>query len=210
MAGNARITQEYVEVLGPITPGHARITQETVEALGSIDTSLARITQETVEVLGYDSTSHARITQEYVEVLGPYGASSSFARITQMVAEILGPYPILTACTIPEPISFTGNVSGVFYTMRDMGAETVPVGFIDSSVIVSIAGDVNVGQQLTEDGTWIEWHPEGGALEVSLSNGLPVRTLWVVTNQARSTPPIIPVYASSLIMPLWKQLCSPG
>jgi|ERR1700677_415071 len=222
MSGFGRITQETVEVLGA-DEGHARITQEIVEALGPTS-STARITQLYVEVLA-PVFAHARVTQLYAEPLGPPATAaritqllaealgppteSAFARITQLVLEVLGPIASV-ACMLPYPLIFSGNVSGPFYTMKEMGAETVPVGFADSSVTVSNGVETVVAQTLTTDGTWVTWFPQSGALQVSLSNGLPVRTLWVVTNLARSSPPQIPVYASSLIMPLWKQLCSPA
>jgi hypothetical protein len=223
MSGFGRITQETIEVLGP-DEGFGRITQEIAEALGPT-TSTARITQLYAEVLA-PVEARARVTQLYAEPLGPptppdvsaritqliaevLGPPKTFARITQLVIEALGPVAAV-ACLLPYPLIFTGNVSGAFYRMTEMGAETIPVGFADSSVIVSNGIETGVSQTLAADGTWITWLPESGALEVSLSNGFPVRTLWVVTNLARSSPPQIPVYASSLIMPLWKQLCSPG
>lgn len=71
MATEARITQEYVEVLAGGN-AQARLTQEYVEVLTS-GNAQARITQEYVEVLaGADSRS--RVTQEYVEVLASFRA----------------------------------------------------------------------------------------------------------------------------------------
>lgn len=223
MTGFGRITQETIEVLGP-DEGFGRVTQETVEALGPTH-STARVTQLYAEVLAPVHAA-ARDTQLMVEVLGPptppdtaaritqltvevLGKPTVFARITQLVIEALGPVAAVP-CLLPYPLIFTGNVSGQFYKMTEMGAETVPVGFIDSFVNISNGSAIDITQTLAVDGSWITWLPQSGSLEVNLSNGLPVRTLWVVTNQARSSPPVIRVYASSLIMPLWKQLCSPG
>jgi hypothetical protein len=223
MSGFGRITQETIEVLGP-DEGFGRITQETAEALGP-SPSTARITQLYAEVLSSVEAS-ARVTQLYAEPLGPptppdvsaritqliaeaLGPPTTFARITQLVIEALGPVAAVP-CLIPYPLIFVGNVSGAFYEMKDMGAETVPISIADSTVVINDASVVTITQYLTQDGGWINWSPQDGALQVALSNGLPVRTLWVVTNLARAMPPQIQVYASSLIMPLWKQLCSPG
>jgi len=202
MSGLGRITQETVEVLG-FEPGNGRITQLYVEALAPVF-STARVTQETVEAIGPQDKA-ARVTQLYLEPIGPPVGP---ARITQLITEAIGP-PAVVPCLLPYPIIFTGNVSGVFYKMEDMGAETVPIGMLDSSVILSNGMDVDIAATLTEEEQWITWNPQAGSLQIEFSNGNPVSTVWVVTNKARSSPPSIPVWATSRYTPLWKQLCTP-
>lgn len=202
MSGYGRITQETVEVLG-YKPGNGRITQLYAEAIVPVP-STARVTQMELEVLGPQDYA-ARITQLYLEPIGP---PIGPARITQLILEAIGP-PAEVPCLLPYPIIFTGNVSGQFYKMEDMGAETVPVGMLDSTVIISNGMDVDVATTLTQEEQWITWNPQAGALEIAFSNGNPVRTVWVVTSKARLSPPLIALWASSRYMPLWKQLCTP-
>jgi hypothetical protein len=199
--GFGRITQEIAEALGPV-PSTARVTQLYVEALCATDPRKARITQETVEVLGPPDIN-ARISQLVMEALGPPNAP---ARITQLVLEVLGPQAIVP-CRLPWPLSFFGNVSGQFYKMVEMGAETVPIAMQDSIVTINNGMALDISLTLTQEEQWAQWDPQAGALKVDFANGNPVRFLWVVTNGARFDPPVIPVWASSRYGPLWKQLC---
>lgn len=73
VASTARITQGYVEVLGPLKGAAA-----------------VRITQGLAEVIGVNGTSHARVSQGIVEVLGPWTTGTVHARITQGFVEVLG------------------------------------------------------------------------------------------------------------------------
>ena len=203
---NARVSQELIEALGP-DAAHARVDQETIEVLGPVP-STARVSQEYVEVLG-PYTAYARLTQEYVEVLGPPASSGTDARVTQEYVEVLG-YPIdETPCHLPAPLNFYGNVTGLFYPMKRMGAETVPVALADSFVTVVYGSNITVAQNLTVEETWVEWSPASGALKINFSSGNPVRTVWVVTNQIRATPPVVWIWASAFRFDLWKQECIP-
>lgn len=207
MSGNARVTQEYAEALGADS-GNARITQEIAEILGPAP-STARITQLYAEVLAPATPLDARITQLYAEPFGPPGSSGMNARITQLYAEILAVPINETPCRLPADLHFYGNATGLFYIMESQGAETVPVSLEDDYVNVGWANNLTVTQHLTVEETWIEWLPLAGDLQIKFASGNPVRTIWVVTNQARANPPLIPVWASAFRFDLWKQECDP-
>lgn len=207
MSGLGRITQEYVEALGADS-GNARITQEIAEVLGPVP-STARITQLYAEALCPATPLDARITQLYAEPLGPPTSSGMNARITQLYAEALAVPINETPCRLPADLHFYGNATGLFYIMESQGAETVPVALEDDYVNVGWANDPTVTQYLTAEENWFTWLPLNGDLQIKFASGNPVRTIWVVTNQARATPPVIPIWASAFRFDLWKQECDP-
>jgi hypothetical protein len=99
-------------------------------------------------------------------------------------------------------LNFRGNVSDLFYVMEQTGSEVVPINLIDSTVTIDDGTLSPTGQTLTYDGGWYTWIPANGPLSIAFSDGLPVRTLWVVTTQAPTT---IPVWATSAEFTVWKQ-----
>lgn len=209
MAGNARITQQTIEVLAPYSTEAARITQQTVEVAAGIP-STARITQQVIEVLAAVQEP-ARVTQLYIEPLGPPTAIGiSDARITQMTAEVAVQY--ITICELNNALVFEGNVSGQFYAIDTMGSEVVPVLYADTEVTISDGVHLSpTTQTIAGDDQWCVWYPNNGPLTINFGTGNhPVRTLWVVTSQAKATPPVVSVWASALPFSLWKQPCGPN
>ena len=206
MPSDARVTQEVIEAIGPDT-AHARLTQEIVEPIGPVASTI-RVTQAYCEVLA-SVASLARETQITVEPIGPPGSGSpSSARVTQLVMEALGRPAATDYCALgADSLNFKGNVTGLFYRMDVLGAETVPINYLDTTVTIDNGITTPLTQTITEDGGWVEWFPNSGPLTVAFSNGKPVRTLWVVTSEATASPPSVPVWASSISFSLWKQSC---
>jgi hypothetical protein len=206
MASSAYITQQTIEVVAPDQTTPARITQQAVEVMAAIPSS-ARVTQMTIEVLAAVQEP-ARITQLYIEPLGPPIVGTSFARITQMTVEVAVPY--IGACELNAALMFSGNVSGHFYSITTMGSEVVPVLYADSTVTISNGTSSPLTQTISTEEEWCTWYPDNGPLTIDFNNpNRPVRTLWIVTSQAKDTPPIVPVWASAEPFSLWKQTCTP-
>lgn len=103
------------------------------------------------------------------------------------------------------PLHFHGNVSGLFYSKTEDGAETVPIAFADTTVSVDNGIASPAGQTITEPEHWKSWQPNSGPLAIAFPNSLPVRFLWVTTARLGEDPPVVGVWASAKHRDLWAQ-----
>ena len=112
--------------------------------------------------------------------------------------------PSQTCALGAASLNFRGNVSGLFYVKADLGSEVVPTLYVDSTLSIDNGTMSPSGQAIAQDGQWIDWLPDNGPLSITF----PASTIWVVTSQAKGSPPSIPVYATSKTYPPWKQTCT--
>ena len=182
----------------------------------------AMLSGQTSDGCGCSSVNEAAVDDKFVSVSSHLLTENGGSAQTGLTATIVTGYgativfdTVVTPSTHCElgssSLNFVGNVSGPtpFYVLDTMGAEVVPTLYVDSTISINNGTMSPSGQAIVADGQWCEWHPNSGPLQVALPSGAPVRTLWVVTNQAKASPPIIPVWASSQNFPIWKQTCTP-
>ena len=165
---NARVDQQAVVTLGPLLI-NARVDQATVLIMGPYN-SVAHVDQQAIITLG-PPVINARANQDAVLILGEPIVN---ARVDQDTVLTIGaPGGNLTA-----PYTFAGLIKPTFYALTQPGAELVPIAEFET-VVVSGFGMVGApSATITTDGTWTQWTPANGPLEISFSNSQPVRSIW--------------------------------
>ena len=178
-------------------PQYAVISGQTPDGSGTSSINTAGIDSKFVSVVGHQLTigGGSGSTELSCTTNGGTGATIVFDVTSG---------PSQTCALGAASLNFRGDVSGLFYVKADLGSEVVPTLYVDSTLSIDNGTMSPSGQAIAQDGQWIDWLPDNGPLSITF----PASTIWVVTSQAKGSPPSIPVYATSKTYPPWKQTCT--